>query len=216
MLIYEVASHISEYTRRDVKGMSKKNKLVISVLLVICLIGINFFIFRKTAANVQNKKIKEKSVKRFAPNYKLEIKTIKNGTEGDMYIPPMDELWIVYSNGTKEKLISPVPFGNSNNIENPVTDIINLTTSIDKKKIFFNSQLGMDCLTVYVYDLPTRTINSIAFGTLYGVVPDGEYKGSLKIYKRFLEGDVFEWKYVLLNADGKQIGTWKPDKNQID
>lgn len=196
--------------------MSKKNKLIISALLVICLIGINFFIFRKTAANVQNKKAKEKFVKGFTPNYKLEIKTIKKGTEGGMYIPPMDELWIVYSNGTKEKLISPVSFGNSNNIKNPVTDIINLTTSIDKEKIFFNSQIAKDCLTVYVYDLPARTINFIAFGDLYGVVPDGEYKGSLKVYKRFSEGDAFEWKYVLLNADGKQIGTWKPDENQID
>lgn len=65
----------------------QKNKLVISALLVICLIGINFFVFRKTAANVQNKKAKEKSVKGFASNYKLEIKTIKKGMEDDMYIP---------------------------------------------------------------------------------------------------------------------------------
>jgi hypothetical protein len=211
--------------------MFKKNPLlwvVIISLIITCLIMLGFTssVFKQNSKKTvmtgsQEQNVQNKSTilnNQFDTNYKLEVKNIKKAD--DKFVPGMDELWITYSDGTKKKLISPVPFGSQASYkENAVTDIENLTISLDKTKIFFASSLGQDCATIYKFDLRTNTLKSICFGELYGIVTEGKYKGNLKVYERFpgtSENPEFIRKYVLLDDSGKQIGTWTPDNNSTN
>ena len=205
----------------------------IASLVIVCLVvvGLTDFRFKSNSPKTvmtdsQEQKIQNKStavsnnqvdkivLTPFSPNYKLEIKNIKKADYNKTFEPGMDELWIIYPDSTKRKLISPVPFGSQSSYKsNAVTNIAGLTVSLDRTKIYFDSSLGMDCATIYKFDLLTNTLNSICFGEFHGIVTEGKYKDDLKVYERFAGTDHFVWEYVLLDDSGKQVGTWEPDNN---
>lgn len=202
--------------------MFKKKSFIWIIILssaAVCLIITVLFVCSSDCGSIKvaatdmqtNQVMPNHNGKKFDTNYKLEVKTIKKAVNDT---PRMDELWIIYSDGSKERLITPVPFDHQQNALNPVTDIQHLTVSLDRKKIYFDSQLGADCCTVYVYNLSAKTINSVAFGILYGIVTKGENKGALKVYQRIPGTDHFVWEYVLLNDSGKELGKWTPDSNK--
>lgn len=219
--------------------MFKKHVLLlagIASLITVCLvlIGLDHSVFKfnnaktvmmdsqeqknkEKSAAVSNNQVNKTASTSFNSNYKLEIRNIKKADYNKTFEPGMDELWIVYPYGIEKKLISPVLFGSQSSYKpNAVTNIGDLTVSSDRTRIYFYSSLGVDCATIYKFDLLTNTLDPLCFGEFHGLVTEGKYKDDLKVYERFSGTDQYVWKYVLLDDNGKQVGTWEPDNNNTN
>lgn len=141
----------------------------------------------------------------FNSNFILEVKTIDGGKDVDDQ-SIKDELWIIYSNGTKEKLISPDT--NNPNESERISNIFNVTPSLDKTKVYFNTSTYVTSPTIHMVNLITKSHKYITDGNLVEVIKEGKYKGDLRIEQSRLTSEGRKLQNAIVDDNGKQIATW--------
>ncbi|KZL92373.1 cell wall-binding repeat-containing protein [Clostridium magnum] len=116
---------------------------------------------------------------------------------------PSNELWLTYSDGTEELLVSSHDAEETQDI---VAGISNPQFSIDKKKIYFMSEAWATSASVHVVDIETKSEHFVCDGNYFKVIQNGPYAGNLIVnqHRYYEEGGSYN-DYYIVSPEGEQI-----------
>ncbi|MGH4139863.1 cell wall-binding repeat-containing protein [Clostridium sp.] len=99
---------------------------------------------------------------------------------------PSNELWLMYSDGTEELLVSS---HSAEDMKSVIASIFNPQFSLDKNKIYFMSEAWVTSASVHVVDVKTKSEHFVCSGNYLKVIQSGAYAGNLIVNQHRYYGE---------------------------
>jgi hypothetical protein len=164
------------------------------------------FYYQGSVSGYGNKVKLTLKIESLATDFKVEIRSTNkppiSTASGDA---DNNELWIRYSDGREELLLTCRDSGDINSMIAGMSDPM---ISLDKTKIYFMAALAATSGGLHVFDLNTRTHKYLCPANSAGLIDSGTYKGKLLVSQHDYYGppDYGSYEhYFIIDENGNKI-----------